>query len=83
MGRRLSIHYKHRIRNQSDKVGMKKTYLTPAAKTIALHYGLYLLQQHSVNPFKNGGTKTVGDADEDSPTTPTTGARYIGDIDEE
>lgn len=62
---------------------MKKSYQPPAAKTIALRYGLYLLQQHSVNPYKNGGTTTVGDADEDNPTSTTNGARYIGDIDEE
>ena len=62
---------------------MKKSYQPPAAKTIALHYGLYLLRQHSVNPFKNGGTTTVGDTEDDNPTTPTNGTRYIGDIDEE
>ena len=57
---------------------MKKTYLTPSAKAIAVKCGSRLLQQHSVNPFKVEQRRYVGDVDDDNERS-----RYVGDIDEE
>jgi hypothetical protein len=61
---------------------MKKTYLTPIARAIAVKCGFRLLQQHSVRSFTREQIRYVGDADEDDePASPS--SRYVGDIDEE
>lgn len=64
---------------------MKKTYLTPSAKAIAVKCGFHLLRQHSVRAFIVETTRFIGDdvneddEDDDGPH----GSRYIGDVDEE
>ena len=60
---------------------MKKTYLTPSTRAIAIKGGFRLLQQHSVRNYIQEGTRYIGDIDEDKPAPP--GSRFIGVIDEE
>ena len=63
---------------------MKKTYLTPSAKAIAVKCGFHLLRQHSVRAFIAETTRYIGDIDEDyEDDEGPHGSRYIGDVDEE
>ena len=64
---------------------MKKTYLAPIARAIAVKCGFRLLQQHSVRSFIVENTRYIGDdINEDvEDNQVSSGSRYIGDIDEE
>ena len=63
---------------------MKKTYLTPSAKAIALIFGFNLLRQHSVRAFIVERTRFIGDVNEDDEDDEDlSDPRYIGDVDEE
>ena len=43
---------------------MKKKYITPKSRVVALRYQSHLLD-YSVDQYENGGSSTVGDWNED------------------
>ena len=64
---------------------MKKTYLTPSTRVIAIKGGFCLLQRHSVRDYITVETRYIGDDrfEDIDDVSNSSGSRYVGDIDEE